>query len=149
MKPKRTRIANPNGANGTTSDPREQVCWDFYVESINNGMTNAFQSAMKAGYTEATALRITTMDWFTERSRKLRRKEMLSDAEKLLHKTLNYKSEDRLGNVKTDLLRIQADVGKFITSTQGKNDGYSTRTELTGANGKDLPAPIMEIERND
>lgn len=145
----KSRIPNPNGANGTTSDPREQVCWDFYVESINNGMANGYQSAIKAGYGEAHALHITLQEWFIERSSKLRRKDMLSDAEKLLQKTINFNNVDKFGNVKTDLLRIQADVSKFVASTQGKNEGYSTRTELTGANGKDLPTPIMEIERND
>jgi hypothetical protein len=68
---------------------------------------------------------------------KLKRKDLLSKAEKCLHKTLEYDPEEE-GKIKTDLLRIQTDIAKFITSTQGKDKGYSNRTEITGENGKDL-----------
>lgn len=126
---------NPNGANGTTSDPREKIMWDFYVEGLAQGRENAYESAIKAGYAEDTARNITMNDWFKERLRKLRQKEMLSDAEKILKKTLNYSTEDLEGNVKVDLLRVQADVAKHVTKTLGKED-YSERSELTGKGGE-------------
>jgi hypothetical protein len=140
---------NPNGANGTTSDPREQTCWDFYVESITKGSANAYQSAIKAGYEEATAKQITVRRWFIERLEDLDRKEMLSLAEKVLMKTLKYKTDciDEEGNekIKSDVLRIQVDASKHLTSTLGKDKGYSTRNELTGANGQDLiPDSILK-----
>lgn len=136
-------VTNPNGANATVSDPREQVCWDFYVEGLAKNGGNAYESAIKAGYAEDTARNITMNDWFKERLRKLRQKEMLSDAEKILKKTLNYSTEDLEGNVKVDLLRVQADVAKHVTKTLGKED-YSERSELTGKDGKDLlPKPIL------
>lgn len=119
---------NPNGANATVSDPREQVCWDFYVEGMATTGGNAYESAKKAGYAEDTARNITINVWFKERLRKLRQKEMLSDAEKILKKTLNYSTEDLEGNVKVDLLRVQADVAKHVTKTLGKED-YSERSE--------------------
>jgi hypothetical protein len=117
---------NPNGANGSISDPREQVCWDLYVK---NNLQNAYECAIKAKYAKDTARNITTNDWFKERLGKLKRKEMLSKAEKLLDKTLTYSSENDEGKVQTDLLRIQTDVAKHITSTLGKNDGYSNKGE--------------------
>lgn len=121
---------NPNGANGTTSDPREQVMWDYYVDSIRENRTNAYESAIKAGYEEATAKQITIRRWFIERLEDLERKDMLSKAEKKLAKTLTYDVEDPdTGKVQTDLLRIQTDVAKHLTSTLGKNKGYSTKTE--------------------
>jgi len=135
-------LPNPNGANGSTSDPREKVMWDFYVESLINGGGNAYESAIKAGYEESSAKNITLRGWFKERVDGLRRKEMLSKAEKVLDKTLTYETEDAEGKVKTDLLRIQTDVAKHITETLGKNDGFSKRNELTGKDGKDLPTPI-------
>jgi hypothetical protein len=116
-------ITNPNGANGDVSDPREQVMWDFYVE---NNLENAYECAIKAKYAVDTARNITTNDWFKERLGKLRRKDMLSDAEKVLQKTLKYKTEKDDGEVKTDLLRVQTDVAKHITNTLGKED-YSTK----------------------
>ena len=120
---------NPNGANGSTSDPREQVCWDFYVESVIAGMPNAYASAIKANYEESSAKNITLRGWFKERLEDLERKDMLSKAEKKLSKTLTYEVEDEDGKIKTDLLRIQTDVAKHLTSTLGKNKGYSTKTE--------------------
>ncbi len=140
MKDKPT--TNPFGANGTTSDPREQKCWELYVESVNEGRENAYQAAVEAGYEDKTARQITVRSWFLERKEKLKRKEMLSDAEKVLKKTLKYATDDINDEgkfiIKSDVLRIQTDVAKFIASTQGKDDGYTTRTEQTGKDGKDL-----------
>jgi hypothetical protein len=136
-------MTNPNGANNTQSDPREQTCWDLYVESIANQRENAYQAAIDAGYSESSAKNITMRDWFKERLGKLKRKEMLSNAEKLLAKTINYSHEDKEGNIKVDLLRVQTDVAKTLVQTLGKNDGYSTRQELTGAEGADLGVVIL------
>ena len=74
---------------------------------------------------------------------------MLSKAEKKLDKTLDYEVEDEKGKIKTDLLRIQVDVAKTVVTTLGKDDGYSTRSEMTGKNGQDLiPKPIAELFTN-
>lgn len=136
--------SNPNGANGTTKDPREQTCWDLYVESIAQGRENAYQSAIEAGYEESSAKKITVTRWFTERKEKLRRRDILSKAERVLEKTLEMKVETDEGKIQPDLLRIQTDVAKFYAKTQGKDDGYSERTELTQKDGKDLPTPILQ-----
>ncbi len=123
-------IANPNGANGTTSDEREQVCWNYYVESLlANGKGNGQAAALKAGYTRSSARQITTRNWFIARLQTLRRKTMFVKAEKVLHKTLNMEAVDEEGHTDVQLLRVQTDVAKFITSTQGKNSGYSTKTD--------------------
>lgn len=139
---------NPNGANQTTSDPREQVCWDLYVDSITNGQENAYESAINAGYEPSSAKNITLRGWFKERLEDLERKNMLSDSEKLLRKTLRYKSEDNEGNPKVDLLRIQTDVSKHLTSTLGKDKGYANRVENTGKDGKDLQINIVKYADN-
>lgn len=144
-----TKKTNPNGANGTTSDPREQKCWDFYVEGIAKGQVNAYEAGKKAGYSEDHSRNITMQGWFKGRIDSLERKEMLSLAEKVLMKTLKYKTEkiDDKGEeiIKSDVLRIQVDASKHITSTLGKDKGYSSRSELTGKGGKDLPTPIMNL----
>ena len=141
--------SNPNGANGTTSDPREQIMWDNYINSIAEGRESAKQAALDAGYEEATASQITVRSWFLERKEKLKRKEILSKAEKVLEKTLTYNTDDEEGKVKTDLLRIQTDVAKFVASTQGKNEGYSSRTELTGEDGKELKITFDQSFKKD
>jgi hypothetical protein len=143
---------NPNKANQHTPDERQAICWEFYVQSILNGKPNAYESAIKAGYEESSASLITVTSWFIERNTKLKRRDMLSKAEQKLEKTLDYSPEeiDEEGNmkIKTDLLRIQTDVAKHITSTLGKEEGYSSRIEQTGANGKDLiPETFTEEEK--
>lgn len=136
------------GANGKTSDPREQICWDNYVKSIAIGQENAYQSAIDAGYAIDTARNITMNDWFKERLGRLRRKDMLSKAEKVLDKTLTYNTEDAEGKIMTDLLRVQTDVAKHITKTLGKED-YSERKELTGANGEELQPILVKFINGD
>lgn len=140
---------NPNGANQSTSDPREQVCWDFYVESITAGMPNAYASAIKAGYEESSAKNITLRGWFKERLDDLDRKDMLSKAEKKLARTLTYEVEKADGEIKTDLLKIQVDVSKHLTSTLGKNKGYSNRNELSGPDGAELNWGVVVLPKKD
>jgi hypothetical protein len=120
---------NPNGANGTTSDPREQIMWDYYVDGIRQNKTNAYEAAIKAGYSKSHSENITLQGWFKEKLEDLERKDMLSKAEKKLAKTLTYEVETQEGKIQTDLLRIQTDVAKHLTSTLGKNKGYSTKIE--------------------
>ena len=130
---------NPNGANGSTSDPREQACWDFYVESLTEGgKGNAYQSAIKAGYSKKTANQITVRSWFKDRQEKLRRKDMVSKAERNLSNMLDLDERDGGDEIKPQLLNIKKDVSVTIAKTLGKDKGYTERTEMTGANGKDL-----------
>jgi len=135
-------------ANQHTSDPREQIMWDIYVSNITKGIENAYQAAIEAGYAEDTAKNITLTGWYKERKDKLRRKEMLSKAEKVLDRTLTLEPVDEKGEIKVDLLRVQTDVAKHVTNTLGKEE-YSTRSELTGKDGKDLPTPIIQLPNTD
>lgn len=120
---------NPYGANGTTSDPREQVMWDIYVENLSKGIDNAYKAAIEAKYSEDSARNITMRDWFKERLGKLKRKEMLSKAERNLDKTLDLVTLNKEGLEDPQLLKIKVDVSKTIVSTLGKDIGYSTKTE--------------------
>ena len=123
-------MSNVSPANQHTPDEREQKCWDFYVESILKGQENAKASAIKAGYSEEHADNITLQGWFKGRKEKLKRKDMLSKAEKKLEKTLDYEPVNEEGKLDVALLRVQADVAKHVTSTLGKDEGYSTKTDI-------------------
>ena len=140
---------NPNGANGTTSDPREQVMWNIYVAKLSKGIENAYESAIEAGYEEATSRQITVRSWFIERKSKLKRKEMLSKAERNLDKTLDLITLNKEGLEDPQLLKIKVDVSKTIVSTLGKDEGYSTRSELTGKDGNDLIPETLTQEDKD
>lgn len=145
-------ITNPNGANGTTSDPREQVMWDIYVAKLSKGIENAYESAVEAGYSEDHSRNITLQGWFKERVSKLKRKEMLSKAERNLDKALDLVTLNKEGLEDPQLLKIKVDVSKTIVSTLGKDEGYSTKTEtdLTSKGEKiEFPTAINIIKPND
>lgn len=136
-------VSNPNGSNQYQLDPRQKLCWDFYVSPKSETFGNAKQSAIKAGYEEEYANQITVSNWFLD---KLRRLNMLSKAEKVLEEMLELDTktvkEDEDGEqvirVDSALVKIKQDTAKFIAERVGKAEGYSTRTEHTGAEGKDL-----------
>ena len=118
--------SNPNNSNQYVLDPRQKLCWDLYIDPKSETFGNAYRSAIIARYEEDTALQITTANWFLEKTRRL---SLLGKAEKNLEKILDLETIDEEGTAKTDTLRIQADITKFVASTQGKNEGYSTKTE--------------------
>jgi hypothetical protein len=136
---------NPNGANQYLLDPRQLRCWEYYVDPKSETFGNAKQSAIRAGYEDKYANQITVSEWFVG---KVRRLNMLSKAEKVLEECLDLPvkvESGRTKKVKTDpaLIKIKQDTAKFIASTVGKDQGYSTRVENTGKDGKDLiPKPI-------
>lgn len=141
-------MTNPNGANGTTSDPREQVMWDIYVSKMANGKENAYESAIEAGYSEDHSRNITIQGWFKERKDKLRRKEMLSKAERNLNKVLDFDMVDEEGKVNTSVASLVTTVSTTVVKTLGKSEGYSERSELSGVDGKDLVVQIIKYDDN-
>ena len=139
---------NPNGANQHTIDPRQLVMWEYYVKELAKGIDNAYAAAIKAGYEETSAKDVTLAGWFMEKKAQLKRKEMVSLAEKVLHESLELDSSKSIINSKDGVItidkedgeirRIKVDVAKTLCTTLGKNLGYSSRNELTGADGQDL-----------
>lgn len=122
-------MSNVSQANQHSPDEREQKCWDLYVQSINSGTENAYQSARDAGYSHDHARNITLQGWFKERCETLRRKGMVSKAEKVLDRTLDYQPVDDEGKINVPLLQVQTKVASTVVTTLGKEYGYSTKTE--------------------
>ena len=125
-------MTNPNGANQYQMDPRQKLCWDLYIDPKSETFSNGYQSALRAGYEDNTANQITVQEWFVG---KCSLNNIAEKAEKNLNKFLESEPIND-----TDK-RIQADMTKFALERLNKGK-YSLRTELTGANGKDLPTPI-------
>lgn len=132
--------SNPNNANQYILDPRQKLCWEFYTKPGSETFGNATQSAIKAGYTEETANVITLTDWFSGR---LWRLNATFTGEKTAKELLEIDLMNGGDKVDVGIARIKADLAKFLMQTQGKNEGYSSRTELSGPDGKDLPTPIL------
>ncbi len=122
-----SKTTNPNGSNQYQLDPRQKLCWEYYINPKSETFGNGRQSAMKAGYEEETANQITIAKWFLVKTRRLN---MLSKGEKVLDETLEYDPKDAdTGKVDIGIARIKLDAAKHVTSTLGKNEGYSTRSE--------------------
>lgn len=135
-------VSNPNGANQFLLDPRQKLCWDYYVNPKSETFGNAYKSALKAGYEEASATHITAQDWFVEKRRRLN---LLSKAEKVLDETLEYRPVSEDGKIDGTIARVVLDAAKFVASTQGKNEGYSTKVETdVTTGGQPLNADIEE-----
>lgn len=116
--------------------PQQELFLAEYTNPKSPNFSNALQSAIKAGYAEDYARNITSEmpEWLREN---LGRMNMLKKAERILEKTLEMEAIDSEGKVDIGILRIQNDTGKFVTSTLGKAV-YSTRNEVTGADGAPL-----------
>lgn len=148
LKTPETRETNPNGANQYQLDPRQKLCWDYYIDPKSETFSNGLQSAIKAGYDKEYAAQITTIDWFLE---KLRILNMLDKAERNLDKIMDIEIEQTivkdgvtLKAIDAPLVGQVAKVSMFIAERVGK-DKYSTRSEVTGKGGKDLiPAERKE-----
>ena len=151
---------NPNNANQYQLDPRQKICWDSFVDPKSETFSNAFKSAFAAGYTKQTALQITTEKWFIE---KVRRMNLLGKAEKVLDSMLEIdhrvpkigmlgpikdkKTKKQVMETDAQILKVKQDTAKFVAERLGKNEGYSTRTEIGGPDGKDLFRPSPEDEK--
>lgn len=134
---------NPNGSNQYHMDPRQLACWKYYTDPKSETFGNGKQSALKAGYEEGTAHQITVANWFVA---KLRRLKLLDKAEKVLEETLDLDTLGEDGKKDKGLHALKLDAAKFIAKTQGKNEGYSERQELTGKDGSPL---ITDKEKAD
>jgi hypothetical protein len=138
----------PFVSNGTTSDPREMTMWHIYTGNLLKGKDNENRAAMEAGYSEEHSDNITLQGWFKGRKDKLRRKDMLSKAERNLEKALDTSYENDEGKIMPDVMRIVVDVSKTITGTLGKDEGYSTRSELTGKDGAEIMGVVILPQKN-
>lgn len=125
-------------------DIRQRICWNNYVDPKSKTFGSGYRSAIAAGYTEYYAKTITTQVFFKARMRRLG---LLTKAEKVFDKTLEMNTINKEGIEDAALIRVQNDTAKFIAKTQGKDEGYTERNELTGKNGEGivfLPMEMME-----
>lgn len=120
---------NPHGANQYKVDPRQALFLQYYLDPKSKTFSNALQSALKAGYAQEYAERITAQmpTWLAE---KLRDEYLISKAEENLREFLENGSE-----------KTKADITKFVLSRLAKAK-YAERQELTGKDGERI-IPIL------
>ena len=116
-------------------DPRVDMFKQFYLSPSSYTFMNIRRSALRAGYTDQYARNISVQKpgWWVEltNSAEFNRAEMLKSAENTLYNTIIDEPAD--ANEK----KLRHDASKFITERLGK-DIYSTRQEVTGADGRQL-----------
>ena len=144
------KVINPKlRSKGNFEDPRQQICWDLYVKGWKEGKPSAKAAGLAAGYAYNTAINISNFKWFKDKKAKLRRSVMMSKAERNLSRILDIDYSvmrlvevgkddegkpimDQVEVIDKDLVRVVADVSKTIVTTLGKEEGYSTKTEVEG-----------------
>lgn len=119
-------------------NPQQAAFKENYTNPTSETFGNAYRSALAAGFSDEYAGVLTApskeVEWVAEIVSDVKR---LQKAEKVLDKTLDL-IDDKDVNKK----RLAQDSAKFVASRLGKRK-YSERSELTGADGKELPIPIL------
>lgn len=121
------RKTNPYGANAVIQDPRQVLFLKYYIDPKSKTFSNAYQSALAAGYSDEYAKTILSQDtdWL---SSSIRSECMLKKAEKNLDKYLDLE-EIAEGKIDRDIVKIKTDVSKFVASRLGKNK-WSEKSEI-------------------
>ena len=108
---------------------------NFYLSPESVSFMNVRQSALRAGYSELYANNITVQrpKWWIEltETANYRRARMLDSAESALESTVTKDPENDTQE------KLKHDASKFISERLGKGF-YSTRQEVTGADGRRL-----------
>lgn len=115
-------------------EPRQIDFLKYYLDKKSKTFSNAYQSALKAGFEEEYAKNLTSLmpKWLSESIEKLNYEKLLAKAEKNIDILLD--SEDE---------KIKADITKFTTGRLGKKR-WSDRIEHTGEDGKAIEIKIAK-----
>lgn len=132
---------NPNGANQYKLDPRQSLFVAYYLDPKSKTFSNAYQSALLAGYEKnyATDVLGRMPIWLQEKVADQKSSAMLQKAERNLDELLDLPGKvqamgafgplfEKKGKKKvpilvhaTGLLKVKADVSKFVAERVGKN----------------------------
>lgn len=131
---KTTRIKKDKISEGYYIDLRQDDAWAYYIDKKSETYNNAKRSAMKAGYTEKTANRITSENWWNKKVELLRA--LLPKAEEIFLQDLNMNTMKtifvkKMGDdenevyqeiqvIDPQLRRIRSDTAMFIGETVGR-----------------------------
>lgn len=123
--------------------------WGWYLDPTSPTLMKAKESALKAGFLEEQASKVTQMKWFKSATLK---EKVYSTAEKVLEEMLELspystkiaKDGSAFESIDPAIIKIKQDTAKYITSTLGKKD-YSLRNELTGKGGGAIETKKVEV----
>ncbi len=126
--------SNPNKVNQHTQpDPRQSLFLSYYIDPKSETFSNAYRSALRAGYEEEYASTILNQDllWLSE---SLSDNSLLQKAEKRLNQILDFEPVDEEGKIDNSLIANQMRAVTLVAKGIGKAK-YSERVEQTGKDG--------------
>lgn len=140
---------NPNGANQFNVDPRQANFIANYLDPKSATYSNCLQSALKAGFSQEYAENLLNImpKWLSESLDIFGDMKRLRKSEKNLEEVQNLSIMTDEGKPDPQLIEKRTKVDMFLVERLDKTK-YSTRNEITGKDGADLPTPIMIINRN-
>ena len=131
------------GGNQYQPDPRQALFLAYYLDPKSETFSNAYQSAIRAGYSEEYATNILSQDtdWLSEN---LRDSNLLAKAEKRLNQILDFEPINEEGKIDNQLLANQMKAVTLVAKGLGKTK-YAERTEHTGPDGGAIAITGMKI----
>lgn len=119
--------------------PQQLAFKKYYCSPKSETFSNAYQSALRAGFSEDYASVITTQktEWFSEI---LADAHLLDLAEEALEEAVTYDVRNGGEKVDASVASIKAKSAQFIAERLGK-ERFATRQEHTGADGEPLAIP--------
>jgi phage terminase small subunit len=131
-------------ANQYEADPRQSLFLANYLDPKSATFSNAYQSAIKAGYEDEYAKVILNkdLDWLSESVKDM---DLLNKAEKRLKQILDFEPVDDEGRIDNALLSNQMKAVTLIAKGLGK-DKYSERVEQTGKGGQPLTIQVVSFK---
>jgi hypothetical protein len=123
-------------ANQYKVDPRQSMFLQAYLDPQSDTFSNAYQSALKAGYEDEYAKVILNkdLDWLSE---SVKSSSLLAKAEKRLNQLMDFEPVNEEGKIDNSLLANQMKGITLIAKGIGK-EKYSERIENTGKDGQPL-----------
>lgn len=121
--------------------PQQELYLEKYTNPKSPTFGNSTRSAIEAGYSPSYAENIHHLmpEWLADYLTDFRR---LKRAEKNLDEVQGIEIVNEEGKPDPQLIEKRTKVDFFILERLNKQK-YSSRTELTGKDGKDLPTPIL------
>ena len=129
---RKTKKAIQPHANQYLLDPRQNLCWGYYVDPKSETFSNALRSALKAGYSEGHANLITTENWWLEKTRRLC---LLSKAERNLEDALDLPTKTQ----------AMGAFGPLYKMRQEKRKGRDGKTKTVNIPMLDKPIMVHNI----
>ena len=130
-----------------TTTIQQTLFWSNYITVNTDTFSNAYKSAIVAGYKEETAKNITRAKWFLEGNSKY--DQLLEKAEENLLEMLSLNENEEIYvkgkgtgkfKINANLLRIKAEMSIFVLTTLGK-EKYNKRLS-----SENLSAPKIEFD---